>query len=124
MAIIDSVATRKNGDGPVWPWVILAAATTTAAVVVRQRVQQRRREDAKIDAEAREQDEAMSELTAPYWTQEYENIIEPLGDNTKMSAVDFLPGVFPPSRQHKVDDHSKDGTEETFSSFISETFEV
>jgi len=117
MTSIHTQRDNKNGEGSFLPWVLLAA-TTTAVVVVRHRVQRRRREDALIDSEAREQhDEDVSELSNPLPEDQ---------DLMKEKTVDLLPGksMLPYQEVQKVDDHSKDGTAETFSSLQSETFEI
>ena len=115
MPIVDSVS-RKDGEGSVWPW-IFAVTTTTALMVVRRKIQLRREADAKIDSEAREQgeekDDNSFELSISY------DMMEPL-DKKKVTAVDRLPEMFASTPPHqKKDDHSKDGTEQTESSFCS-----
>jgi len=117
MPIVDSIS-RKDGQGSVWPWIFFAVTTTTALMVVRRKIQRRREADAKIDSEARDQGEEQDDNIFER-SISYDIMMEPL-DKKKVTAVDRLPEMFASTPPHqKKDDDSKDGTEQTESSFCS-----
>jgi hypothetical protein len=98
------------------PWVLLAATTTV--VVVRQRMHRRHREAASKVGQwstRDHDDEDISELTNPL--QEDHDM--------KETAVDLIPDMGAFREERKGDeDHSNDGTEQTDTSFVSETIEL
>ena len=114
MTSIHTQRNRKHGDGSVLLWVLLAA-TTAAVVVVRRRAY--RRDASKIGHRkiSDHNDEEISELTSPL----------PEDQDIEETAVDFVPAMFPFPESQKIDeDHSKDDTADTLSSFQSETLEL
>ena len=117
MTVTFQQQSLKQGEGSFLP-LLLLAAISTAVVVVRQTVHHRRLKlTSKVGQwEIRDHDdEDMSELTTPL--QEDQDMTE--------SDVDLVSSMAAFREGRKSDeDHSNDGTEQTDTTFQSETMEL
>jgi len=138
MCIVESVSSSRNKTSLLF--ALALTASTAGAVVVHRKFKEHFRKDPELlreDHEDHDHGDEVSELSAPFLSEDYLTPIvgfgedlPPLPENevqkASLTAVDVLPGMFPlDDNKRTVAETSADETEQTFCSvWTTETLEI